>query len=35
MTDLCLVCQQNSTAIVRSANLSEEEKSEVGLCVKG
>ena len=32
MSDLCLVCQQNSTAIVRSANLSEEEKSEVG-CV--
>ena len=34
MSDLCLVCQQNSTAIVRSANLSEEEKSEVGLCAK-
>lgn len=29
MTDLCWKCQQNSTAIVRSANLSEEEKSEV------
>ena len=35
MSDLCLVCQQNSTAIVHSANLSEEDKSEVGLCVKG
>ena len=30
MTDLCLTCQQNSTAIVRSAGLSEVEKSEVG-----
>lgn len=29
MTDLCWTCQQNSTAIVRSANLSEAEKSEV------
>ena len=29
MTDLCWKCQQNSTAIVRSANLSEEEKSQV------
>ena len=31
MTDLCWTCQRNSTAIVRSANLSEEEKSEVGI----
>ena len=29
MTDLCFVCQQNSTAIVRSANLAEEDKKEV------
>lgn len=29
MTDLCWTCQQNSTAIIRSVNLSEEEKSEV------
>ena len=29
MTDLCSVCQQNSTAILRSANQPEEEKSEV------
>ena len=29
MTDLCSVCQQNSTAIMRAANLPEEEKSEV------
>ena len=29
MTDLCPTCQQNSTAIMRSANLPEEEKSEV------
>ena len=29
MTDLCWTCQQNSTAIVRSTNLSEAEKSEV------
>jgi hypothetical protein len=28
MTDLCLTCQQNSTAIIRSANLCEEVKSE-------
>ena len=28
MTDLCSVCQQNSTAIMKSANLPE-EKSEV------
>ena len=31
MTDLCWTCQQNSTAIIRSVNLSEEEKSEVGI----
>ena len=29
MTDLCAVCQKNSAAIIRSVNLSEEEKSEV------
>ena len=29
MTDLCWKCQQNSTAIVRSANLSDEEKTQV------
>ena len=29
MTDLCAVCQQNSTAIMRAANLHEEDKSEV------
>ena len=29
MTDLCATCQKNSTAIVRSINLSEEEKSQV------
>ena len=29
MTDLCWRCQQNSTAIIRSVNLSEGEKSEV------
>ena len=29
MTDLCFVCQQNSTAIVRSANKAEEDKKEV------
>ena len=28
MTDLCAVCQENSTAIMRSANLPD-EKSEV------
>ena len=28
-SDLCWVCQQNSTLIMRSANKSEEEKSEV------
>ncbi len=30
-SDLCWVCQQNSTLIMRSANKSEEEKSEVSL----
>ena len=36
MTDLCLTCQQNSTAIIRSANLCEEVKSEVRrVCVYG
>ena len=29
MSDLCWVCQQNSTAIMRSANCPEEEKSTV------
>ena len=29
MTDLCSVCQQNSTAIMRTANVPEEEKSEI------
>ena len=33
MTDLCETCQRNSAAIVRSSNVSEEEKSEVsGIC---
>ena len=31
MTDLCATCQKNSAAIIRSINLSEEEKSEVTL----
>ena len=31
MTDLCLECQQNTTKLQRSANLSDEEKS---ICVK-
>ena len=29
MTDLCWVCQQNSTAIMRSANTPDDNKSEV------
>ena len=29
MSDLCVTCQRNSTAIVRSVNMGEEEKSEV------
>ena len=29
MTDLCSVCQQNSTSIMRAANQPEEEKTEV------
>ena len=29
MTDLCITCQKNSAAIVRSITMSEEEKSEV------
>ena len=32
MTDLCATCQKNNTAIVRSRNMSEEEKSEVCVC---
>ena len=32
MTDLCVTCQKNNTAIVRSRNMSEEEKSEVCVC---
>ena len=31
MTDLCLMCQQNTTKLQRAANLSDEEKSD---CVK-
>ena len=33
MTDLCWVCQQNSTRLTRSMNKSEDEKSEVGIIV--
>ena len=33
MSDLCWVCQQNSTAIMRAANRPEEEKSIVSECV--
>jgi len=33
MTDLCWVCQQNSTAIMRAAHKPEEEKSEVSLYI--
>ena len=29
MTDLCHVCQQNATALLRAANTAEEDKSEV------
>ena len=29
MSDLCWVCQQNSTALMRAANTPESEKSEV------
>ena len=32
MSDLCWVCQKNSTAIMRSANHPEEQKSEVCNC---
>ena len=32
MTDLCATCQKNSAAIVRSFNMSEEQKSEVCAC---
>ena len=31
MSDLCWVCQQNSTAIMRSANRPDEEKSTVSI----
>ena len=31
MSDLCWVCQQNSTAIMRAANRPEEEKSTVSI----
>ena len=31
MTNLCATCQKNSAAIIRSVNLSDEEKSEVSL----
>ena len=33
MSDLCWVCQQNSSAIMRAANRPEEEKSLVSACV--
>ena len=33
MSDLCWVCQQNSTAIMRAANRPDEEKSIVSECV--
>ena len=33
MTDLCAICQNNSAAIIRSCNTSEEEKSEVCACI--
>ena len=32
MSDLCWVCQQNSTAITRAANRPEEEKTIVSTC---
>ena len=32
MTDLCHVCQLNSTAILKAANTSEENKTEVRNC---
>ena len=32
-TDLCWTCQKNSTAIIRSANLTESDKSEVRTCM--
>ena len=31
MTDLCLTCQQNTTKLLRAANLPEQEKSD---CIK-
>ena len=34
MSDLCWVCQQNSTLITRSMNKSEDEKSEVSTILK-
>lgn len=33
MTDLCFTCQKNNTAVVRSKNLSENEKSEVNMFI--
>jgi hypothetical protein len=35
MTDLCWVCQQNSTAIMRASNTPEEHKSEVKTALHG
>ena len=32
MSDLCWVCQQNSTAITRAANRPDEEKTTVSTC---
>lgn len=34
MTDLCWVCQQNSTAIMRAANTPDEAESEVNQCTE-
>ena len=34
MSDLCWVCQWNSTAIIRSSNHPEEEKSTVSTCTR-
>ena len=33
MTDLCQVCQQNATALMRAANTAEEDKSDVSMYV--
>jgi len=34
MSDLCWVCQQNSRAIMKAANMPEEQKSQVEVIVK-